>query len=170
MADHYHFYACKELGIGFVMSRRFPCGCESCRATLALPWDYSIKDPTKQPRFQRPKDCRLKDAVEDLNDWKLIHIAKPNGNSSYKYDEMEVRDLNHDMLAEIENQSARLVNQEILERWRLNRRSQGMRNTTLSGSRVKHVHLQRIREEWREWRMGHCQRAPSLPRENIGIR
>ena len=77
MADHYNFYACSQLGIGVVMSRRYPCGCPSCRSTLRLPWDRKVNDPIDQPRFQRAADCKLKEAVGDLNDWKVIRIAPP---------------------------------------------------------------------------------------------
>ena len=42
MGDHYHFYGCPQLELGFVMSRRFPCGCISCRDILRLKWEKEM--------------------------------------------------------------------------------------------------------------------------------
>ena len=55
--DMYHFYTCKDLGVGYVAMRRVPCYCEKCNETLKRPWVHGVPNKQDQPRFESVKDC-----------------------------------------------------------------------------------------------------------------
>ena len=69
--DQYGYYACPELGLGTVMSRRYPCGCKACDDTLKIAWVWDGRPILDQPRFQRVQNCKFAEVFEDLNEWKV---------------------------------------------------------------------------------------------------
>ena len=64
--DMYHFYACKDLGVGFVAMKRVPCYYEKCNETLKRPWVHRVHKQD-QPQFESATDYFFSSVVGDKN-------------------------------------------------------------------------------------------------------
>ena len=71
--DMYHYYTCKELGIGKAALRQVPCSCNACDETIRLPWEAG-RTAVDQPRFKRVTDCFFDSALGDSNQWFIVDI------------------------------------------------------------------------------------------------
>ena len=80
-SDMYHFYTCKELGVGMVALRRVPCYCVNCNKQIQLPWEDGVT-AINQQRFKSIDDCFFASVVGNQNKWRIAKIEeKPPGQS-----------------------------------------------------------------------------------------
>ena len=86
--EHFHFYCHYRMKPLTCATRRIPCSCDSCHKQITKPWDPTIKDDAKQPRFANPPNCTLKDVLSGMNQWKILTIrVDPKKNVQEEIDE-----------------------------------------------------------------------------------
>ena len=69
----YHYYTCKELGIGRAALRRVTCNYNACDEIIRKEWVHGAKSE-KQPRFVDSPDCFSKPVLGNSNYWYLVDI------------------------------------------------------------------------------------------------
>jgi hypothetical protein len=73
LREMFHFRYHYRFPTNTAVARRVPCICASCLAQLEKEVEAD-KEPTTQPRFQKPASCYFEHVVEDLNGWNTFTV------------------------------------------------------------------------------------------------
>ena len=90
----YHYYTCRELGVGKVALRQIPCNCNACDEIIRLPWDDGIS-AEMQNRFQTVEHCFFRSILGDANRWHVVKIKESAAGDAEEADETRYDVLQH---------------------------------------------------------------------------